>query len=270
MVDIAIDLDDRVAVAGLYETLLPYRRLWAVDGIGGAIFGAMSEQLARLAARLGRDADSAAHREDAKRQYELQGTPALLRRMMGATAMASSVARMHHDGAVWQLEWHGRVSTVPDAKGLHDLARLVGRPGQSIPALDLVEAGGGPSAAAVGASLGPVIDDTARRAYRARLDELDRDLDDAELAADLGRAERIRSERDMLIDELAAATGLGGRLRIAGDPADRARKAVTMRVRAAIRAIAVHDQNLARHLTNTIRTGRQCSYQPELPVDWLT
>jgi hypothetical protein len=272
MADIAIQLDDRTAAEGLYEALLPYARLWAVDGIGGAVFGAIAEQLARLAAHLGR-ASAAAHLEDAKQQYERQRTPALLARLLRTTTSAASppgTARMHHAGAIWQLEWHGRRSTVADAKGLHDLARLVARPGQSVPATDLVEAGGGPAAAAVGGSLGPVLDETARRAYRSRLAELDRDLDDAETSADLGRAERIRAERDMLIDELAAATGLGGRVRIAGDPADRARKSVTMRVRAAIRTIDRHDPELARHLTNTIRTGRLCSYQPESPVDWQT
>ena len=64
--------------------------------------------------------------------------------------------------------------------------------------------------------------------------------------------------------------GLGGRARFAGDPAERARKAVTMRIRAAISTIAAQDDTLARHLRNTIRTGRLCSYQPEEAVSWRT
>jgi hypothetical protein len=267
MTDIAIHLDDQPAAEGLYDALLPYGHLWAVDGIGGAVFGAVCEQLGRLAAYLGRDENAAGHLATARQLYERQGTPALLRRVR---TTRNSAARMHHDGATWQLEWRGRRTVLADAKGLHDLARLVARPGQSIPALDLVEAAGGPAAASVGGSLGPVIDDTARRAYRARLAELDRDLDDAEADADLGRAERIRIERDMLVTELAGAVGLGGRSRIAGDPADRARKAVTMRIRAAIRTIDGHDPDLARHLSHAVRTGRLCSYEPESPVHWQT
>lgn len=73
----------------------------------------------------------------------------------------------------------------------------------------------------------------------------------------------------MFADQLAAAIGLGGRPRIAGDPADRARKAVTMRIRAAVRAIEAQDAALARHLRNAVRTGRLCSYEPEAPVTWL-
>ena len=72
----------------------------------------------------------------------------------------------------------------------------------------------------------------------------------------------------MLAAELAGAFGLGGRTRFGGDPAERARKAVTMRIRATINAIAEQDDILAKHLRNTIRTGRMCSYQPEEPVRW--
>ena len=118
------------------------------------------------------------------------------------------------------------------------------------------------------AHLGPVLDDTARRAYRHRLSELDRDIDEAEADADLGRLERLRSERSLLTDQLTAAFGLGGRARIAGDPVERARKAVTMRIRAAITAIGEADDGLARHLRNAVRTGRLCGYEPESPVTW--
>ena len=39
MGDIAVALDDRAAAAGLFAALRPYEDLWAVDGIGGAVFG---------------------------------------------------------------------------------------------------------------------------------------------------------------------------------------------------------------------------------------
>ena len=108
----------------------------------------------------------------------------------------------------------------------------------------------------------------ARRAYQQRLADLESDLAEAEENADLGRLERLRAERSMLAAELAGALGLGGRARFAGDPGERARKAVTMRIRAAISAVAEQDDALARHLRNAIRTGRLCSYQPEETVRW--
>jgi hypothetical protein len=181
---------------------------------------------------------------------------------------ADGDAIIHHDGATWALQWQGQRISVPDAKGLHDLAALLTRPGQPVPAVDLVAAAGGPSTESTSGGLGPVLDDTARRAYRARLTELERDLDEAEADGDADRAEQVREERAVFARELAAAVGLGGRARMAGDPADRARKAVTMRIRAAIRTIDALDPALARHLTNTVRTGRLCSYEPESPVPW--
>jgi hypothetical protein len=279
MADLAISLDDRAAAERLAAELAPYEQLWAVDGIGGAVFGTVAEQLGRLAAYLDRPAEAGRYLAAARDRYEQAVTPALCARL-GALAApppqsqaadpADDGGRLQRAGQVWQVEWRGRHSTVPDAKGIRDLAVLLAHPGQPVPALELVEAAGGPPAAAAGASLGPVLDATARRAYQQRLTDLADELDEAEANADLGRLERLRAERSMLANELAGALGLGGRARIAGDPAERARKAVTMRIRAAISTIAAQDDALARHLRNAIRTGRLCIYQPEEAVSWRT
>jgi hypothetical protein len=180
----------------------------------------------------------------------------------------AAAGRLQRSGQVWLVEWRGRHSTVPDSKGIRDLAVLLAHPGQPVTALELVEAAGGPPAAAAGGSLGPVLDATARNAYKQRLADLEDELNEAEGNADLGQLERLRAERSMLAAELAGALGLGGRARFAGDPAERARKAVTMRIRAAIAAVAEQDDALARHLRNAVRTGRLCSYQPEETVSW--
>jgi hypothetical protein len=274
MGDIAVTLDDRAVAAGLFAALRPYEDLWAVDGIGGAVFGIVAEQLGRLAAHLDRpDADG--FLRAAREQYVRQGVPALVARVdairpgpAAADATTPTSGRLHRDGRLWSLEWGGRRSTLPDSKGLRDLAILLARPGRAVPVLDLVQAAGGPPATAGGADLGPVLDDTARQAYRRRLSELDREIEEAESDADLGRLQHLRTERSLLADELAGALGLGGRARIAGDPTERARKAVTMRIRAAIGTIAAHDEPLARHLRNAVKTGRVCSYDPEISVTW--
>jgi hypothetical protein len=282
MADLAISLDDRAAAALLAAELAPHEELWAVDGIGGAVFGTVAEQLGRLAGYLGRPEEAASYLAAARDRYERAGTPALLARLdalqaprrpvppPGVADDPAAAGRLQRSGQVWLLQWHGRHSTVQDSKGIRDLAVLLGHPGQPVSALELVEAAGGPPAAAVGGSLGPVLDATARRAYQQRLTDLEEELAEAEDNADLGQVERLRGERSMLADELAGALGLGGRTRFAGDPAERARKAVTMRIRAAISSIAEQDDALARHLRNAVRTGRLCSYQPEESVSWLT
>jgi predicted ATPase len=98
--------------------------------------------------------------------------------------------------------------------------------------------------------------------------ELEAEVDDAEAAADLGRAERARAERDRLVDELARAAGLGGRPRRLGDDRERARKAVTARLRDAVGRIERAHPALGRHLREAITTGTACSYDPATPVDW--
>jgi hypothetical protein len=153
---------------------------------------------------------------------------------------------------------------------MRDLAVLLTRPRRPVSALDLVETTGGPVAVAAGEDLGPALDATARRAYQDRLTDLEAELVEAEAAADLGRIERLRAEQAMIADELAGALGLGGRPRSLGDPVDRARKAVTMRIRAAVRAIEASDATLARHLRNAVKTGRMCVYEPDTEVTWRT
>jgi AAA ATPase-like protein len=277
MADLAISLDDRPAADRLAAELAPYEQLWAVDGIGGAVFGTVAEQLGRLATHLGQQAEAARYLATARDRYEQAGTPALGARLDDLAAppphaqdsRATEVAGLlQRNGQVWLVEWRGRRTTVPDCKGIRDLAVLLARPGQPVPALELVEAAGGPPAEAAGGSLGPVLDATARRAYQQRLADLADEFAEAEDNADLGRIERLRAERSMLAAELAGALGLGGRVRFAGDPAERARKAVTMRIRAVINTVAEQDDVLARHLRNTIRTGRLCSYEPEETVSW--
>jgi hypothetical protein len=67
----------------------------------------------------------------------------------------------------------------------------------------------------------------------------------------------------------SAYAGVGDRRRVAGpDPVERLRKAVSARVRDAIRRIESVHPSLGRHLSNAIRTGTYCSYEPEGPTVW--
>ena len=68
--------------------------------------------------------------------------------------------------------------------------------------------------------------------------------------------------------ELSAVTGLGGRPRAAGSPAERMRKAVTYRIRHAIARVGDVHPELGRHLRASVHTGTWCSYTPEHRIDW--
>jgi hypothetical protein len=148
-----------------------------------------------------------------------------------------------------------------------DLARLLAEPGREVHALDLLAATSGGEVPRQG-DLGPVLDDTARAAYRRRLEELGERIADAEADGDAAAADRAQDERDALVAELSGAYGLGGRARRTGDPAERARTTVTSRLRDAVARVERVHPDLGRHLRASVRTGLFCSYQPERPIVW--
>jgi predicted ATPase len=170
------------------------------------------------------------------------------------------------DGALWTLGFDGREVHLPDLKGLHDIARLLRSPGEELHCLELAGAPGLPPQG----DSGPLLDDRARADYRRRMQELEEEAERAEAAGDAAGSEAARRELDELTDAVAKAFGLGGRPRRAGDPAERARSAVTWRIRSALTKIEAAHPALGRHLRNSVRTGTFCSYRPERMVDWLT
>jgi len=174
---------------------------------------------------------------------------------------------------VWTVGPAGATVAIPDVKGLHYLRHLVEHPGQPIGALALSDAVAGHPGAGVGESdAGELLDAQALAAYRRRLAEIDADLAEAADWADEGRVERLGRERQALLDELAGATGLGGRRRRAGSTQERARIAVRKAIAAALERIHQVDPAVARLLRDTVRTGASCRYEPDpdRPVTWIT
>ena len=116
----------------------------------------------------------------------------------------------------------------------------------------------------------PVLDDEARGAYRRRLRELREELAEADAFNDRGRSERARGEIDAITAQLAAAVGLGGRGRVTGGAAERARSTVTHAINAALRNIRRSLPALADELALRLTTGTFCGYTPDPahPTDW--
>ena len=180
-----------------------------------------------------------------------------------ATEPAPARGELVAEGDSWRVTFGGRTVRVRDMKGIGDLAVLLARPGVEVHALELM------GAQDVGGSAGPGLDERARRAYQDRIVELQREIDDTRADHDHGRAERAEVELDALVEQLSEAFGLGGRARATGSSAERARTAVTYRVRSAIRKLSQLHPDLGRHLTNAVRTGTWCAYRPERDVHWL-
>lgn len=198
----------------------------------------------------------------ALRKAGLDEDPDAARRAAPRRAGTPGEAVFRREGELWHFAFQGQEVRLAEVKGFRDLARLLGSPGRRIHAIELADH------VAPAHDDEPVLDARARRELEGRIRELQEDLDAAEAAHDPGRAERARAELDALVDQLARDLGLGGRSRRLGSAGERARTAVTWRIRSAIRRIADAHPALGRHLDNAIRTGATCVYQPEAPVEW--
>lgn len=165
-------------------------------------------------------------------------------------------------GDNYEIEWNDARAHVAASKGLADLATLIRRQGAEVPAAELM--GSYVEQSGVDAS----VDAAAKEALERRLLDLQVDITEADGNNDLVRLELLQNEFDQVVDHLASAFGLGGRQRTSGGSGERARSAVTWRIRAAIRKIDAVLPSLGRHLRASIRTGTFCSYDPETPTAW--
>ena len=173
----------------------------------------------------------------------------------------------------WELCFGGEHAVVAANPGLGHVATLIAAAGRPVHVVDLTVGTAGTTTALV---------DQMRAEYRSRLAGLDAQLRppaaDAAEAAELRppaadaagfvdpvAAALARAERDAVLTELAALD--------AGAPApdevgDRARRLVSLRIRAALDALDDTLPALARHLRRSVRTGTFCLYDPGRPERW--
>lgn len=178
-----------------------------------------------------------------------------------AVRTPTDTARFARAGAMREAEYAGRRAVVADSKGCADLAVLLASPRERVHCMDL-------AGRLVEGDSGVAMDAKARAACQRRIQDLQAEIAEAERHNDFARTERLGEELDAVIEQLSAAVGLGGRGRKLGDPAEKARTAVTWRIRSAIRRIGEAHPPLGRHLEASIRTGAFCAYQPETPIRW--
>jgi tetratricopeptide (TPR) repeat protein len=212
--------------------------------------------------------------DEVERAASEMGMNAVLTRARRARDLIASAAPVvpgnvwRFDGQVWTLGFGGRTINLRDAKGLHDLRLLLSQPGMAVSVERLIDPENGSVSRGVRSE--PVLDEQARIAYRRRLDELEDAIQMALNEHRDDRASALDRERETLMRELKAATGLGGRKRRLGDEAERARKTVSARIRDTLRHLDATHPELAAHLRRGVSLGASCCYQPSGPINWLT
>lgn len=191
----------------------------------------------------------------------------LLGALAGAAAPEPVGFVLVDHGRWWELVAGDTRVRVPATKGLGHLAELVRNPGVERHVLDLVDrlegvaAEGDIDRRSIG-DAGAVLDHAARDAYRRRIEQLRADCDDLLAAGDLDGAEERQAEIDELVDQLAAAFGLGGRERRASSTVEKARLNVTRALRTAIRRVEEVVPDGGAALDRAVRTGTYCTYEP--------
>ncbi|MEQ3796392.1 tetratricopeptide repeat protein [Flavobacteriaceae bacterium MJ-SS4] len=166
-------------------------------------------------------------------------------------------------GDMWEVIFQGQNALVKDSKGNSDIAILLSTPNSDIHCMELM-----------GSNLhenidSDVIDEKAKASYQKKIESLLSKIEDAKEMQNYELTYSLEKEYESLVDHLSKSLGLAGKPRKIGSSVEKARSAVTWRIRSAIKKIdAVHPQ-LAKHLSNSISTGTFCSYKPELKVTWM-
>ena len=253
----------------------PYDDLWMVDGISACIWGPVQLELARIVVALGEAEEARTLVSAARRVVERADAPPRLtdiealedlvgERPFGPSPPSRprtcSTARARSS----RSSTTARSSTPRTRRASATSSGSLSDPGREVHVLDLV---GGPGPAS-GDDLGEVIDPprpcrvpASARAARHR--------DRRRRRPRRPRITRTAAGRTGLPDRGARrALGLGGRPRRAGEVHERARKAVSARIRLAIERLGADHPSLERHLAISVQTGTFCCYRPERPTIW--
>jgi hypothetical protein len=190
----------------------------------------------------------------------------------------------HND--YWMIRYHGHAAFLKDSRGIHCLALLLRYPGREFHVSELLAClilMGAPTplpavtanrrlrdASAGFSDAGPVLDAQAKAEYKRRLKDLRQEVEEAGRFNDFYRAAKAQHEVNAISRALASAIGLAGRDRKTCSEAERARSAVTKRIKRAIRKIGEAIPSLGHHLSARIKAGYFCSYNPhpDRPVVW--
>jgi hypothetical protein len=194
--------------------------------------------------------------------------------------------RFERSGDTWNISYNGKDTTINNSKGIYDIACLLSNQFHGTEALSLFNAIENPEIDFRDSKLlnkmsqeqlkelnlrkdtlgsrtkVSLSSETDKARYRKLLKELEMEIVDARKNGDTILLKELEQEKQDLIQEVFNKEGKSG------EQEEQARKAVTLRIRTAIRNIKQKHQLLGDHLFQSIKTGKVCVYQPEQETDW--
>jgi hypothetical protein len=190
------------------------------------------------------------------------------------------------EGDYWTIVFEGEVARLKHLRGLAYIAHLLDHPRQEFHSLQLLglvtgrEDREGPAHyvkkhqsreySTSESQATPVLDGTAKSAYKHRVLELREELEESKSFNDVGRIARIEEEIDFISRELLRAEGLGGRNRTWTSEGSRARVSVANAISTTLNKIRQEHAAAGRFFATTIKTGYFCSFVPDprFPKPW--
>jgi tetratricopeptide (TPR) repeat protein len=254
--------DQRRAV---YQTLAEHAGNHVVIGGCATYYGPVDHYLGLLAVALGDASSATEHFQAAVETARRLGASPWEQLAEEASAAISTpypTASFKQEGPTWCVAYQGLEVHLPNAKGLHDLATMIAKPGHEIHVYTLLGRNTPPTGA------DPVLDEEAKRQYRRHAAQLQEIIEQADRDDDADASQAASLELEALTHELSAATGLRGRARRLDDEVERARKTVSARIHDALSRIALAHPALGSHFRSSIVLGVRCSYQPNEAIHW--
>jgi TolB-like protein/tetratricopeptide (TPR) repeat protein len=190
----------------------------------------------------------------------VEKAPELTQKLHLQTTLANHFLK---ETGAWKLSYDGATVQVQELKGFYDIQKMLLEPRHLFHCAEMM----GSSINDQGEKL---IDEKARKQYQQKILDLQNDIQEAENTSDFLNAEKLQEEYDQLVEHLSRSLGLKGKTRETGGTIEKARSALTWRIRNAIARIEQHHPLLGAHLSNAIKTGILCSYQPDREVNWVT
>jgi hypothetical protein len=208
---------------------------------------------------------------------ELQTTPT--EPAKGAAQAQDAGLVFTNRGGGWEICYRGESQIQPTSKGIAAIAILLQNPNKEFGAIALAQAieKNGTTNASLSAGeiaeegltisetddAGDVIDERAKREYRARLDDLEEQKQTATDSGDDDEAEKYQNEIEQIVAEWKLASGLRGQSRKFSGQSEKARTAITKVIDRAIIKLKKRNNALGAYLEMTIETGQRCVYHPE-------